>query len=120
MIQDLTSWRGCLELVLINCRDVSLKLDVGYRDSSRSIGWQAYVEECVFFQVLVSTSVPSPPLQGHGITLIYNWTGVSGATSRGTEKCVFWWVPGQRRIFLVPDCGVQEPSYGPFQCLQLD
>lgn len=113
MIHDLTSWKGCLELVLINCRDVSLKLDVGYRDSSRSVSWQAYLWECVFLQVLVGTSVPSPSLQGYGVTLIYNWMEVIGATSGGIEECVFWWVPGQ-------DCEVQEPNYGPYQCLQLD
>lgn len=120
MIHDLTSRQGCLKPVLINCRDVSLKLNVGYRTSLRSIGWQAYLWECVFLQVLVGTNVPSPSLQGYGVTLIYSWMEVSGVTSGCIEECVFWWVPAQAGVFPAHDCEVQEPSYGPFQCLQLD
>lgn len=114
MIHDLTSWQGCLELVLINWRHVPLKLDVGYRASSRSIGWQAYLWECIFLQVLGGTSVPCPSLRGYGVTLIYIWIEVSGATSGGIEECVFWWGPKQAGVFLVHDYEVQETSYGPF------
>ena len=55
---------------------------------------------------------PEDRCQGcQGPSNICSWTEVIRPISRYTQECVFWWVPGWTREFLVQDWERLEPNY---------